>query len=308
MKINLKHASFPICLFLFAGTGTLAAFAQSPPPAPSVTVTAGDPGDLDCGDTATASASASLSNPPTGQNEATLAQHWTWSISTGDSSTVYIDHPDASSTTYHCEHDDPGDYSIQVTASVTLHDPATGTDYGPYSGSDTFGDTAVDPPIASAAPTSAQVMHGNQLSPNGVTGSKHYPARLHFHVTSIGKVAHIAYTGPTWGFADDWRLGTILKSGALFKNGTLAESFPTNAYHVNPKWSNVWPNPPTPHSASHPNGYVEDTNREIVRIDTSPDTHWFTADQHFTNSGPNGASDNYHTVSADQPTSSRTVH
>jgi len=313
MKINLKHASLPICLFLFAGTGTLATFAQSPPPAPSVLVTAGDPGDLDCGDTGTASPSASLSNPPTGQNEATLAQHWTWSISTGDSSTVYIDHPDASTTTYHCEHDDPGDYSIQVTASVTLHDPATGTDYGPYSGSDTFGDTDADPLAVSATPSSAQAMHGNQLSPQGATGSKHYPVSLHFHVTQINKTSHQIVVGPpSWGTNDYYKLGVILKGGSLFTKGTLNENFPLAKYWVNPLYKQYFPGPPTAVSSAHPLGSLYDHNQVLCGADTTQppysDPHIFDAEQDFSNTGPNANSDNYHTLIYNATGVARTVH
>lgn len=309
-KTILARIAVLLGLFLLAALGVPKAFAQST----SVTVTAGDPGDLDCGDMATATASAIINNPPTAQNEGTLEQHWTWSINTGDSSTVYIDHPDASSTTYHCEHDDPGDYSIQVTASVTLHDPATGTDYGPYSGSDTFGDTASDPPATNGIPFSGETAASSHASPQSAPASKHYPARLHFRVTIIGKIAHIQYTAHNingnlfWGFKDLWRLGTVYTKGGLFKKGTLNESFPTSTYFPNPHWIQYFPNPPKPVPGAHPNGYIEDTNHVEINRDTTPDTHWFTVDQHFSNQGPDGAADNYHTDSADQPTSSRTAH
>lgn len=290
-----------------------AVLADDPPP--SVTVTAGDPGDLDVGDQATAPASATINNPPKAANEGTLDQHWTWSISTGDSDTVYIEHPDASSTTYHCEHDDPGDYSIQVTASVTLHDPATNTDYGPYSGSDTFGDTDPDN-TGSSSPTPMSATTSNP-QPMGTSGAKHYPVTLHYRTDKNGAPTNYPSTGPTkFGHLTDWPLkATLTKTGKPFTKGMLQET--QSSVTVNVKYSD-------PHKipyfsgpggvgapVSHYDGTFEDYNGSYTTVDTSQppysDTFWYSFSQTWVNSGPNAAPDNGFRVVHRQPEADRTT-
>lgn len=322
-KITLKQIAIPYALFLLAGIGISKAIAQSPPPpppAPTVMVTAGDPGDLDCGDVATAPATASLDNPPTGKDEATLTQHWTWSIDVGDSSTVYVDHPDASTTTYHCEHDDPGDYTVTVTASVTLHDPATGTDYGPFSGSDTFGDIDVEPSTAVAASTSGMVASGSKAAPQGTAKTKQYPVRLHF--TAINPsgvpfrnevlVANYSYQGRTWryGHRTYYNLEYVLKGNKPFTKGMGQEQF-NNPQHNHKYFSVSGPqtypevlilgigDPEVP--LPHPNGFFTDLNQSYSNKDTEQapykDSYWYDFGQYFVNTGPNGKSDNtFHLV------------